>query len=69
MYSQGEGKSSANPQLMEGRMICVRSAHRGLRCLGSEQLFQGQLHVQPRCMEVALQLSRGLLSVLYLIPQ
>lgn len=60
-------KEKANP--MEGRMSCVCLAHCGLRCLRPEQLFQGQLHVQQRCMAVALQLRRGLLSVLYLIPQ
>lgn len=69
VHSQGEGKSSANPQLMEGRMSRVCSAHCGLRCLRPEQLFQGQLRVRRRCMAGALQLSRGLLSVLYLIPQ
>lgn len=37
--------------------------------LEPEQLFQGQLHGQQHCMAGALQLSRGLLSVLYLIPR
>lgn len=54
---------------MEGRMSCVCLARCGLRCLRPEQLFQGQLHVQQRCMASTLQLSWGLLSVLYLIPQ
>lgn len=69
VYSWGGGKSSANPQLMEGRMICVCLAHCGLRCLRHEQLFQGQRHVQQHCTDVALQLSWSLLCVLYLIPQ
>lgn len=69
VHSQGESTFSANPQLTESRMGCVCLTHCGLRCLMPEQLFQGQLHIQQRCMAGALQLSRGLLSVLNLIPQ
>lgn len=69
VYSQGENTLSANFQLMESKMSCACLTHCGLRCLRPEQLFKGRLHVQRRCMAGALQLSRGLLSVLNLIPQ
>lgn len=68
MYSQGENLFTANLQLNESRMGCICLNHCGLRCLRPRQLFQGWLHGQLRCMAGALQLSRGLLSVLNLIP-